>query len=248
MTLRVERCCELIDREIARLAEVTSGVDPATPVPTCGEWTVADLLTHTGEVFLWAARTVREQAQRRIPRDEVDWGVPADPVELPAWIAAGAPTVLGAFRDADPAAPMWAWGWPKDGSFWPRRMVHEIGVHRADAELAVGLVPAFEPEVAADGVEELLDNLPQAAYFAPSVASLRGSGTLDLHAPDAGASWLITLVEDGFTWERTESVGTDVEVTAPAGELLLAMYGRPAAIEVGGDLGLWERWIRDSAI
>ena len=248
MGLDVDRCCEVIDREIARLAEVTSGVDPATPVPTCGDWTVADLLTHTGEVFLWAARTVREQAPARLPRSTIDWGVPADPAALPAWIAGGASTVLESFRDADPTVPMWAWGWPKDGSFWPRRMVHEIGVHRADAELALGLVPTFDPEVAADGVDELLDNLPQAATFAPAVATLRGSGTLDLHAPDAGVSWLVTLVADGFRWERTESVGTDVEVTAAAGDLLLALYGRPAPIELDGDLALWERWVRDSAI
>ena len=246
--LSLERCCEVVEHEIGRLAEVTAGVDPATPVPTCDGWTIADLLTHTGEVFLWAARIVREQAPKRIPRDEIDWGVPNDPTQLPAWIGRGAATVLESFRSSDPEAPMWAWGWPKLGSFWPRRMVHEVGVHRADAELALGLVPTFEPEVAADGIDELLDNLPQAAYFAPAVADLRGSGTLDLHAPDAGTSWLITLVEDGFRWERTEAIGTDVEVTAAAGDLLLAMYGRPAAFEVGGDVALWDRWVRDSAI
>lgn len=248
MGLGTERCCEVIEREIALLAAVTDGADPATPVPTCEGWTIADLLTHTGEVFLWGARIVRERSPVRIPRDDVDWGVPADAADLPAWIAAGAPVVLDAFRDADPAAPMWAWGWPKAGGFWPRRMVHEIGVHRADAELALGLAPAFEPEVAADGVDELLDNLPHAAYFAPAVATLKGSGTLDLHAPDAAASWLITLVDDGFRWERTGSVGADAEVTATAGDLLLAMYGRPAAIQVEGDAALWRRWVRDSAI
>jgi uncharacterized protein (TIGR03083 family) len=248
MGLTLARCCEVVDREIARLATVTDGVDPATPVPTCGDWTIADLLVHTGEVLRWAARTTSERSATRLPRDEIDWGVPADPHHLPAWIAAGAPEVLDAFRHADPAAPVWAWGWPKDCSFWPRRMVHEVGVHRADAELALGLAPTFEPEVAADGVDELLDNLPHAAYFAPAVATLRGGGTIDLHAPDAATSWLLTLVDDGFRWERTESVGTDVEVTAAAGDLLLAMYGRPASIEVDGDVALWDRWIRDSAI
>jgi uncharacterized protein (TIGR03083 family) len=248
MGLDAKRCCEVIEREIDRLATVTEGIDPATPVPTCDGWTIADLLAHTGEVFLWAARIAREQSPSRLPRDEIDWGVPTDPRDLPAWIASGSPTVLESFRSSDPAAPMWAWGWPKDGSFWPRRMVHEIGVHRADAELALGLAPTFDPEVAADGVDELLDNLPHAAYFAPAVATLRGGGTLHLHAPDAATSWLVTLVDDGFRWERTESVGTDVEVTAPAGDLLLAMYGRPASIEVDGDVALWARWIRDSAI
>jgi len=32
--------------ETARLVEVTTGVDPATPVPWCPEWTVQDPVTH----------------------------------------------------------------------------------------------------------------------------------------------------------------------------------------------------------
>jgi uncharacterized protein (TIGR03083 family) len=246
--LTLERCCELVEAEIEGLAAVTDGADPGTPVATCPGWTLADLLQHTGEVFRWAATMVRDSSQERLRREQIDWDLPADPAGFPRWIRAGSDFVLETFRACDPATPMWAWGWPKAAGFWPRRMVHEIGVHRADAQLALDLVPAFAPEVAADGVDELLDNIPHAAYFAPAVETLRGSGTLDLHAPDAGTSWLITLVEDGFRWERAESVGTDVEVTAAAGDLLLALYGRPAAVEVPGDLDLWERWLRDSAL
>lgn len=247
--LTLERCCEVVAHEIARLAEVTEGVDPATPVPTCDDWTIADLLTHTGEVFLWAARITREQSPRRLPRDEIDWGVPDDPTALPAWIAAGSPEVITAFATSDPSASMWAWGTPKLGSFWPRRIAHEVGVHRADAELALGLVPVFEPEVAADGIEELLDNLPEAAYFAPAVRELRGNGeVIDLHAPDAASSWRIELGSDGFSWTRNEAVAPTVEVTGAAGELLLALYGRPAAVAAYGDTDLWARWVRDSAI
>ena len=39
--LSIERCCEIIEREVARMVVVTSGADPATPVPTCGDWTIA---------------------------------------------------------------------------------------------------------------------------------------------------------------------------------------------------------------
>src|SRR5690606_2792135 len=165
----IERCCELVEREVARFVEVTTGADPATPVPTCGDWTLADLLRHAGEVYRWAGMTVARPAQTRLPREELDFGLPADPADLPAWFAEAVGEVVAAFRAADPDTPLWAWGWPKLARFWPRRMVHELGVHRADAELALGIDVAFDPAVAADGVDELLDNLPQAASFAPKI-------------------------------------------------------------------------------
>src|SRR5688500_13248009 len=98
MGLSLERCCELVEEEIARLAAVTDGVDPATPVLTCGEWTVADLLDHTGTVFRWAATMVRDSAQQRYGRDQMDFDEPEDKRALPAWIAEGAEFVVETFR------------------------------------------------------------------------------------------------------------------------------------------------------
>jgi uncharacterized protein (TIGR03083 family) len=250
MGLSQARCCELVAAGIARMAAVTEGVDPATPVPTCGDWTIADLLEHTGTVYRWGAAMVRDTSPRRLDRSQVDWGLPDDPADYPAWFAAGADDAVAQFAACDPATPMWAWGWPKAAGFWPRRMVHEVGVHRADAELALGLEVTMEPEVAADGVDELLDNLPHAAYFAPGVDQLRGDGErIALEAPDAGATWRITLLPDRFTWERTEGPASgEVVARSPARSLLLGLYGRPACIELDGDEDLFDRWIRDSAI
>jgi hypothetical protein len=129
--------------------------------------------------------------------------------------------------------------------------VHEVGVHRADAELALGRTARFEPEVAADGVDELLDDLPHAAYFAPGVEELRGAGeSIGLAAEDADLRWRIHLLPDRFDWVRHETDATegDVVVRGAAGDLLLALYGRPATVSVTGDAALWERWLRDSAI
>jgi uncharacterized protein (TIGR03083 family) len=254
MGLSQARCCELVGAEIARLAAITDGVDPAMPVPTCGDWTIADLLEHTGTVYRWGATMVRDSAQERLARDEVDWGLPADPAEYPAWFGAAADFAVEQFRRCDPATPMWAWGWPKTAGFWPRRMVHEVGVHRADAELALGIDVEMDPEVAADGIEELLDNLPQAAYFAPNVEQLRGNGeSIGLHAPDLGAQWQIHLLPDRFAWVRHDTYAADradceVVARAPARCLLLGLYGRPACIELDGDEDLFDRWIANSAI
>ena len=77
--------------------------------------------------------------------------------------------------------------------FWLRRITHDTLVHRLDAELAVGRAVAVTPDLAADGVCDLLDLfrvLPRIDDFS-ALAGLRGHGqTLHFHAtdPDLGAA------------------------------------------------------------
>jgi hypothetical protein len=52
-----QRCCDLAGGEIARFAAVIRGADPATPVPTCGRWTLADLIQHIGHIHRSTAST-----------------------------------------------------------------------------------------------------------------------------------------------------------------------------------------------
>ena len=250
MALAVERAIDLAATEIRRLGDVCDGVDPATPVPSCPGWDIAELLRHVGMVNRWAATMVERTSQSRLERDAIETGQPTDPAALADWVRDGADFVESRFRAADPSTPMWAWGWPKTAGFWPRRMVHETGVHRADAELALGIAPSFTAEVAADGVDELLDNLPHAKYFRPSVAELQGDGEVfGLATPDA--SWAITLRADGFDWAREAPTDAAATLAAPsASELLLTLYGRRplAPGDVTGDAALAERWLTNSAL
>ena len=248
-----ENVVDLVVSEIEAMVAVCRPVDPSTPVPTCPEWDLAELIRHVGRVHRWAATMVERSSQERLGREDMDFSVPEDPAKLPDWLAQGAEFVASRFRAADPATPMWAWGWPKEAGFWPRRMVHETGIHRADAELTAGRTPSFDPEVAADGVDELLDNLPHAAYFAPAVAELRGSGeTLAFVAKDLETAWRIDLGADGFSWARATPASGDAEaaLTATAGDLLLTLYGRRPVgpDEVTGDRSLVDRWIANSSL
>ncbi len=250
MAFTHDRAVDLAVAEIRGLAELCDGADLSTPVPTCPGWTLADLLRHTSEVNRWAATMVREYSQERLRREQFDFHAPADPAGLPAWVAERADVVEEAFRPADPTVAMWAWGWPKLAGFWPRRMIHETGVHRADAELALGRQPAFDPEIAVDGVEELLDNLPQAAYFAPGVAELKGDGEILLFVTD-DATWAIPLQPDGFSWVRDDEVAGDATLAVRApGDLLLTLYRRrpPAPGEVTGRADLVDRWLTNSSL
>jgi uncharacterized protein (TIGR03083 family) len=239
--------CDALEREIARLADVARELDLEATVPTCPEWTGAVLLEHIGGIHRWAGTMVATLAPERLRREQLDLGLPDDPAGLPDWIAAGADVLVPALRKADPEAAMWAWGSDPHVRFWSRRMLHETTVHRADAEIALGRDPAIDADVAVDGVDEFLDNLPHAKYFAPRVEELRGEGgRVRFACPET--VWTIALVPDGITWSHDESDAADVTVTADAADVLLFVYGRRGPASVTGDRALLERWIANSSI
>jgi uncharacterized protein (TIGR03083 family) len=244
--------CDALEAEITRFADVVRGADLDTAVPTCGDWTLANLVEHTGIVERWAAEMVRRRATERLDRRRLDVPVPDHADELPEWLAAGSDEIVGAFRATDPDAAMWAWGAEKHARFWPRRMLHETTVHRADAELALGRDPRIDADVAVDGVDELLDNLPHAAYFRPHVAELRGDGeSLHVHCTDADGEWTVRLEPDGFHWDHGHAKATTA-VRGPAGDLLLLIYRRRPPTddryEVYGDDRVLARWLEHSAL
>lgn len=247
-----ENVVELLVAEIGRMAAVCREVDPGARVPSCPDWDLAELMGHIGTVHRWAGTMVERHSQARLGRDDLELDRPDDPTALPDWVAEGADFLAERFSGIDTEAEMWAWGWPKNAGFWPRRMLHETGIHRADAELTAGTVPLYDAGIAADGVDELLDNLPHALYFAPAVAELKGDGEqLAFVAPDLDEGWVISLEPDGFTWTHAR-VGDDVNatLTATASDLLLVLYGRRpiGPGEITGDGELIDRWVAKSSL
>jgi uncharacterized protein (TIGR03083 family) len=247
-----QRCCDLAGAEIARFAAVIRGADPDTPVRTCGRWTLADLIQHIGHIHRWVAGMVAERSPTRHSRKKADLPLPADPATWPGWLAEAETLLVPVLRAADPDTRMWAWGPDKHVRFWSRRMVHETAVHRVDAELALGIQPRVDPAVAADGVEEFLENLPRSR-------SLRGDGEqLRLAATDRPDRWTIVRHPAGFDWARGDPEGDPPEeagsVTVRAGtaELYLLLWGRrPVAdprYQVTGDRSLMEHWQRHAVI
>ena len=237
--------------EIRRFAALVDGADMTTPVPTCPGWTLADLIEHVGTVNRWATYMVEHLSAERASREDMDFDPPSDSSSLPAWLAAGAEPLGKVFGAADPAAEMWVWGLDKHVRFWPRRMVHETGVHRADAEIALGRAPVFDGAIAVDGIDELLDNIACASYFAPRVDELRGDGeVIRLDATDTGDQWRITLQPDRYEWQRGGGEG-QVVVHGSATDLLLALYGRSepgGRVAIEGDNDLFTFWLERSAL
>jgi hypothetical protein len=125
-------------------------------------------------------------------------------------------------------------------------------VHRADAALAVGVPYTIEPELAADGVSELLAVLTGRTGDTP--AALQPGESLHLHATDEGlgaaGEWVIRGTDDGITWEHGHVKATTA-VRGPAADLLLACSRRlppeHAGIQVLGDPKIWTTWLERTA-
>ena len=239
--------------QTARFAALVKGADLATPVPSCPGWTLADLVRHAGSVQRWFSVLLHQQVQEPPRSREVDLRLPAELDGYPDWLAESAAVAADAFAATGPDVPMWAWGADQHARFWARRMLFETLLHRVDAELALGLRPVVDSALAQDGVDEFLVNLPFAAFFAPKVAELRGTGeTIRFRATDGDGDWLVRLRPDGFGLAADgAAIAADATVSGAAADLLLLVYGRlqhdAAVFAVDGDQELLARWFANSA-
>lgn len=246
-----ERYCQAVESEIARIVEVVEGADPATPVPTCPEWTIAALVKHLGGTHRWAEHMVRHRTPERVSFRDVRLDLPDDEADYPAWLAAGAGPLVATLRATGAETPVWSFGVDQHARFWARRMCHETLVHRADAELALGGEPEIDPETAIDGINELLTILSVSHRHASRLRELDRAGeTLHLHATDVAGEWIITPGPEEFTWEHGHGKGA-VAVRAAASDLLLLVYGRLKPVDgrvtVFGDASLLQGWLDTTA-
>jgi uncharacterized protein (TIGR03083 family) len=244
--------CAAAGTEIAVLAEaVADAPDLAASVPTCPDWTVTDLARHTGTIHRWATAIVASRADSRppLPESESPWPS-AD--GWAQWLTSGAEPLLAALRSAGPVTPVWTWGPGRTSGWWARRVLHETTVHRADAELALGVAePVIDPVIATDGIDEFLFNLPSARRPYRHLASLPTGASLHLHATDVDGEWVIRFTESGIAWERGH-VKASAAVRGPVTSLLLFTYGRLSRtderLSVFGDSSLLRAWQEKTAL
>lgn len=257
-TLGHDRYCDEITYQVGQLRTVvTSGVDLSATVPTCPEWSLEQLVRHTGRALRWVDMLVRTRAEENVDEDRVPLsGGPeaqGDAVALDAWLAETGELVVGALREAGPDTGVWAWAGIHTSGFWARRMTHEITVHRADATLAAGLPYEVAADIAADAIDEWLQIVEYVQRTEPHDAAveLRGPGrSIHLHAtdtaPELNAEWLVELTEDGIAWRRGHEKAT-VALRGPLTDVMLAFYRRlpldSPRLEVLGDRELLEFWL-----
>jgi uncharacterized protein (TIGR03083 family) len=206
-------------------------------VPTCPEWTVADLLGHIGRVHRWAAGNAERAPDDGFwPGSEIEIPPPA---ARPAWVRDGA-RELAATLDRAPDQPAWTWMTPNTIGFWQRRQAHETAMHRVDAQAASGDAHAIDGELAADGIDEWLQIVGNTPWRPPPT----GNGeSLHFHCTDVEGEWMVRLVPDGVEIERVHAKG-DVAVRGTASDVLCWLQGRGPVtrLEVFGDASLLDHW------
>ncbi|HEY3608619.1 MAG TPA: maleylpyruvate isomerase family mycothiol-dependent enzyme, partial [Pseudonocardiaceae bacterium] len=124
------------------------------PVPSCPEWTVADLVRHLGEVQGWWTLALRGNGSKP---NTADLSTPGP--DLLSWWRQCSGEFLTTLRATPTDAPAWCW-WndaQRDTAgavAW--RQAHEAVVHLWDAQAALGAQTPIGAEVAADGVDEFV--------------------------------------------------------------------------------------------
>lgn len=217
---------------------------PDSGVPTCDPWTAADLLWHLAEVQNFWANIVADRAED--PESVTRISRPPDYASTLSALDTAAQALRTALADADDGESVWTWSDDHTVGFIRRRQAHEALIHRVDAELAAGAeVFGVEPEIAADGVDEVLsvmiDGVPPWGSFDPEGATIR------LECTDTPGAWRLrfgrfrgTSPDSGNTYDldtaALDGAGeADCTVRASAWSLDRWMWGRVGSGEVEVD-------------
>jgi uncharacterized protein (TIGR03083 family) len=232
---------DAIRREGAAFVEAARSAGVERHVPSCPEWTVADLCSHVGRLHRWAAEIVEAR-----PADPTRRWASLEAPEGPAlvdFVADGYELLAATLARADAHEVCWTWTDQHTVMFWARRQANELAMHRWDAQAAAGATEPIERDLAVDGIQELFDILA----FRPGGPPTGSGESIHLHCTDGpgdgGGEWLIHLDADGPTVVN-EHAKADAAARGSANDLLLMMWGRiPVdAVEVFGDASLLARW------
>jgi uncharacterized protein (TIGR03083 family) len=230
---------QVVQDEATALLEAAERGPLDASVAACPRWDLGRLAGHLGTVHRWATVAV---TTRQEPEGAIRIGSDDDPVE---WLREGIPPLVDALAGLKPDDVCWNFGGEEPGgAFWPRRMAAETAVHRWDGQAAVGEPAPIEPDMAADGVAELIE-----MWYPLRLAGRDGidiGGSVHLHCTDIDGEWTFRTDDGVFRASTGHSKG-DVAVRGPASALLLALWRRiPAddpALERFGDATIFDRFL-----
>jgi uncharacterized protein (TIGR03083 family) len=242
--------------ESARFLTVMREADPDARVPSCPDWTSADLLWHLGEVQWFWGTIVADRLQSPDGLEPPER--PADFAGLVGFFEEQSRRLQAELSAADPEEPVYMWAADKTVGYIRRRQAHEALIHRLDAELTTGDVTPLDTDLASDGVLEALDVMfggcPPWGSFAATgehvevravdtglvvpVALGRFTGT----DPDTGTSY----AEEDISVAAADPGATPAVVLSGKADDLDAWLwhrrdGRPLTVE--GDAGVYERFV-----
>ncbi|MFH9726077.1 maleylpyruvate isomerase family mycothiol-dependent enzyme [Streptomyces sp. NPDC017254] len=247
--MKIAEHIEAVETAGHALAEAAAGAGSDAEVPACPGWRVRDLLRHTSAVHRWATDIVTRAHTAYHPvGDETE----LDGEELLTYYREGHAGLVTALRAAPEDLRCWTFlPAPSPLAFWARRQAHETTVHRADAESALPNGPGpVDPELAADGIDELLRlfhgrNTSRVRTAEPRILRVR--------ATDTGDVWTVRLsATEPPRAERSgrPTAAADTELSGPADLMYLTLWNRlpPGSVTLTGDEAVARLWHETSGI
>jgi uncharacterized protein (TIGR03083 family) len=225
--LPAERYRELLDEDFRRLRALVEEAGDR-PVPSCPGWTAADVVRHTAMVYLHKVASIRDGV---MPTPDSGWPPERVRTDEPGPLLEDAYRQLVEQLDNHRPADHAATWWPPDQTvgFWLRRMAHETSIHRRDVESAVGAETPVAPDLAVDGIDEVLA-LMLAGDWSDEVVPEASGATVLLEG--GGHRWAVTLQPGEVTLDRSDAdADTDpgaltARVVGEPGQLVLWLWGR----------------------
>ncbi len=222
------RLLDVLDVEGERLATSATGSDLEAEVAHLPGMRLGEVVRHVGSVYRMVVSWLHDgERPTRWQRE------PAGGQSLVDYLRAGLLEVVDELSAHDPLTGCPTW-WPEHQNygFWYRRLAHETTVHRFDVQMAGAgaLVGDIAPEVALDGVDEVLT-----LWFTHRLGVLGVSDVLPGRiAVRAGRRrWLARITPTGTSaWRADDDEEEPADATVssdPAGMYLWLWGRRPGA-------------------
>jgi uncharacterized protein (TIGR03083 family) len=215
---------------------VLAATDPDARVPSCPDWSAADLLWHLGEVQHFWGTVVGDRLAAPDTYEEPVW--PEGYAALRAFFDASNAKLVDALAGTADNVAVWTWlDTDHSVGFVRRRQAHEALIHRLDAELTAGVVTELDAGLATDGVHEAIEWMFGGA---PGWASSTPDGPVGrLSTTDTDTSWLVQVGHWSGTSPNTGKTYTDEQMLflVDAGEPSFELTGTAADL----DAWIWNR-------
>lgn len=213
-SLTFNRHLEHVQAEASRFDAAIERAPIDVRVPSCPDWDQRALRDHQAGVLAFWTRQLADDAGPAGPRRD---GVEDETTRPVAELAAD---LVVRLAEIGPERPCWNWSGVNQTSGWvARRMAQEISVHRVDAESIGGAASPIDDDIAADGIDELID------VFVDAPPGAQGGPTLVLLDELADRRWPLQVTAEGLI--RVDERSPDASLTGGASAILLALWQRP---------------------
>jgi uncharacterized protein (TIGR03083 family) len=235
--MEFKRLLECLDNDHGRLREVALAGDLTAQVPSCPDWSLADLVQHVGMVYLHKVQCMREG------NHPAAWPPPGTDQEPPIELLERAYADLVAeFAKRDPGEPTFTWyGRDQSVGFWIRRMSQESLIHRVDAELAAGgsLAP-IPADLALDGIDEFLVAFVEYGsheWLGELGGALAGADGRAIRIEAADSAWFVRPTPEGVQVRVSHMDSAEAVVRGEPRDVLLWVWRRVGddAVAISGD-------------